>query len=127
MTKILIVDDQPEVRELLQITFDFNSHQIFTAKSGDEALKIAQAEHPDLIFLDIMMPDSTMNGLDVCQRLKSDPATADIKIIVISAKGQDYDKENAFAMGADDYFPKPFSPIALIEKLHEITKPYENH
>ena len=120
MKKILIVDDQLEVRELVQVTLEIGDYQILTAGNGQEAIDVAQREHPDIILLDIMMPGSDVDGLEACRRLKSDSDTNDITIVMLSAKGQDDDIEIGKEAGADDYFTKPFSPIALIEKVEEI-------
>ena len=120
MKKILIVDDQLEVRELVQVTLEIGDYQILTAENGQEAIEVAQREHPDIILLDIMMPGSDVDGLEACRRLKSEPTTQDITIVMLSAKGQDDDIEVGRGAGADDYFTKPFSPIALIEKVEEV-------
>jgi CheY-like chemotaxis protein len=120
MKKILIVDDQLEVRELVQVTLEIGDYQILSAENGQQALEIAQAEHPDIILLDIMMPGSDIDGIEACRRLKADPATADITIVMLSAKGQEIDIESGKTAGADDYFTKPFSPIALIEKVEAV-------
>jgi CheY-like chemotaxis protein len=120
MKKILIVDDQIEVRELVQVTLEIGDYQILSAENGQQAVSIAQAEHPDIILMDIMMPGSEVDGLDACRKLKSDPATSDITIVMLSAKGQDSDIDAGRSAGADDYFTKPFSPIALIEKVEEV-------
>jgi CheY-like chemotaxis protein len=119
MKKILIVEDQIEVRELIEVTLEIGDYQILSAENGRQALELAQAEHPDIILLDIMMPGS-VDGLEVCRRLKADPATADITIVMLSAKGQEVDIEAGRQAGADAYFAKPFSPIALIEKIEAI-------
>jgi len=120
MKKILIVDDQIEVRELVQVTLEIGDYQILSAENGQQAVNIAQAEHPDIILMDIMMPGSEVDGLEACRTLKSDPATSDITIVMLSAKGQDSDIDAGRSAGADDYFTKPFSPIALIEKVEEV-------
>lgn len=120
MRKILIVDDQPAVRELVRVTLEVGNYQILSAQNGQEALEIARAEHPDIILLDIKMPGSSVSGLEVCRYLKEDSTTADIYIIIISASGQKGDIEAGLASGADDYFTKPFSPIALIEKIKKV-------
>jgi CheY-like chemotaxis protein len=116
MKKILIVDDQLEVRELVQVTLEIGDYQILAAENGQQALDLARTEHPDIILLDIMMPGSDFDGLEVCRQLKSDPDTNGITIVMLSAKGQESDIEAGRQAGADDYFTKPFSPIALIEK-----------
>ncbi len=120
MKKILIVDDQVEVRELVQVTLEIGDYQILSAENGRQALEIARAEHPDIILMDIMMPGSDVDGLEACRQLKSDPQTADITIVMLSAKGQESDIEAGKNAGADDYFTKPFSPIALIEKVEQV-------
>jgi CheY-like chemotaxis protein len=120
MKKILIVDDQLEVRELVQVTLEVGDYQILTAENGQQAIDIARAERPDIILMDIMMPGSAVDGLEACRRLKADPATSDITLVLLSAKGQEVDIEAGKKAGADDYFTKPFSPIALIEKVEEV-------
>jgi CheY-like chemotaxis protein len=120
MKKILIVDDQVEVRELVQVTLEIGDYQILAAENGQQAIDIAKAEHPDIILLDIMMPGSDVDGIEACRRLKADPATADITIVMLSAKGQENDITHGKIAGADDYFTKPFSPIALIEKVEAV-------
>jgi len=119
MKKILIVDDQLEVRELVQVTLEIGDYQILAAENGKQALEVAKEERPDIILLDIMMPGSDVDGLEVCRRLKNDPEMADTVIVMLSAKGQESDIEAGRQAGADDYFTKPFSPIALIEKVEE--------
>lgn len=119
MKKVLIVDDQPQVKELLRVTLEVVNYQTIFAGGGYEALHLAQVEHPDVMLLDIMMPDSDIDGLEVCRRLKASPHTADINVILLSAKGQREDVEAGLAAGADDYVTKPFSPVALIQKLEK--------
>jgi DNA-binding response OmpR family regulator len=118
--KILIVDDHAHVRELVEATFDIDGYKIMQAASGDEALAIARAEQPDLILLDVMMPDSRLDGFDVCRQLKSDPVTGSIKIAMLTARGREADIETGKQAGADDYFTKPFSPVQLMNKVDEL-------
>ena len=120
MKKILIVDDQLEIRDLIQVTLETNEHQILTAENGQEAIDVARQEHPDIILLDIMMPGSDVDGLEACRRLKSERGTEDIIIVMLSGKGQEGDIEVGRGAGADDYFTKPFSPMALIKKVEEV-------
>jgi CheY-like chemotaxis protein len=126
MEKVLVVDDQIEVRELLQVTLELGDYQVLFAEDGPQAIKIVQTEHPRVILLDIMMPDSEIDGLEVCRRLKADPVTAGATIILLSAKGQKDDVAAGLAAGADDYVRKPFSPIALIEKIENALQNYNN-
>jgi DNA-binding response OmpR family regulator len=119
MKKILIVDDEEKVRKLVEVTLSVGELEILHASSGEEALSVAREAKPDLILLDIMMP-GRLDGLDVCRMLKKDPETKDIYIIMLTAKGQQVDKENGYASGADEYFVKPFSPMELMDKIDNI-------
>lgn len=119
MKKILIVDDQFEVRELVEVTLRVKDYRIFKAKSGEEAIKIVRDEKPDLIIMDVMMPGG-MDGLEATRLLKNDPETRESTIIMLTAKGQQTDREKGFEAGADDYFVKPFSPLELIKKVEEV-------
>jgi two-component system phosphate regulon response regulator PhoB len=119
MKKILIVDDQMEVRELVDVTLRASDVTILKAGSGEEAVKISRKEKPDLIIMDIMMPGK-IDGIEATRILKSDEATRGITILILTAKGQKNDKEKGFAVGADGYFIKPFSPLELIKKVEEV-------
>ena len=119
MKKILIVDDNLEIRELVNVTLKGDGYQILEAETGQEAIKIAKAESPDLIIMDIMMPGE-IDGLEATRILKNDPVTKDCKIIVLSAKGQKIDIEKGSEAGGDEYFVKPFEPLDLIMKVEEI-------
>jgi two-component system, OmpR family, phosphate regulon response regulator PhoB len=119
MKKILIVDDQAPVRELVSVTLEIGPYQILAAENGHQALETARAEMPDLILLDIQMPGS-LDGLEVCRILKSDPETHDMFIIILTAKGQDWDRQAGYDAGADDYFVKPFSPLELMHKVDAV-------
>ena len=118
MKKILIVDDEERVRRLIETTLDIGDFQIFQAKDGEEALKIAQEEKPALILLDIMMPG--MDGFEVCKWLKSNSETKSSYIIMLTAKGQKQNIEKGYAVGTDDYFVKPFSPMELLNKVEQV-------
>jgi two-component system phosphate regulon response regulator PhoB len=117
MDKILIVDDRPEVQELLQVTLEIGDYRILFADDGWQALRIAREEQPDIILLDIMMPDSDIDGLEVCRRLRVHPVTTNTPIILLSAKGRKDDIEAGMAAGANDYVTKPFSPIDLLGRI----------
>lgn len=119
MKKILIVDDQEEIRRLVDITLKVENYQILQAESGEEAIEIVKAEKPDLIIMDIMMPGG-IDGLEATRILKNDPETKECLIIMLTAKGQSYEREEGLAAGADDYFAKPFSPLVLIKKVEEL-------
>jgi CheY-like chemotaxis protein len=119
MKKILIVDDQQQVRELVEVTLRAEDYQILQANNSQEAIRIARDEKPDLIIMDVMMPDG-MDGLDATRLIKNDPATKDCKVIMLTARGQDIDRQRGFDVGAEDYFIKPFSPLDLIRKVESV-------
>ncbi len=116
MKKILIVDDQPEVCRLLQVVLRAEGREILYAETGEEGLKLARRQLPDLILLDVMMPGG-MDGFEVARRLKADPATANCPVIAMTAKVQTQDRDNAFAAGADDYLRKPFDMVDLKKRV----------
>jgi two-component system, OmpR family, phosphate regulon response regulator PhoB len=118
LKKLLIVDDEDGVRSLVRMTLDSGSYQILEAEEGRQALELARAHHPDLILLDVMLPD--LSGFDICRELKSDPLMAATTIVMLTARAQQSDVGEAEAAGADGYFTKPFSPIALMRKVEAI-------
>ncbi len=119
MKKILIVDDEEKVRKLVEVTLSIGELEILQASSGKEGLMKAREAMPDIILLDVMMP-GRLDGIEVCRLLKKDPATKNIYIIMLTAKGQQADKKKGFAAGADEYFVKPFSPMNLMDKIDKI-------
>lgn len=120
--KIVVADDEPFILSALQDTLS-DSYSVTTASNGVEAIKVAQRVMPDLIILDVMMPE--MDGLDACKNLKRDKLTSTIPVILLTAKGQITDIEKGFKSGADAYVVKPFSPARLIEKVEEIFEKVE--
>lgn len=119
MKKILIVDDQAEVRELVEVTLRVGDYQVFQAANATEALAQARRESPDLIVMDVMMPGE-MDGIEATRRIKADPETAGCRVVILTARGQQEDIESGSAAGADGYFIKPFSPLELIGKVEEL-------
>ncbi len=119
--KILIVDDNVQMRNLLRITFSSNpTYELFQAQSGIEALDLVHSEKPDIVFLDIMMPGE-IDGLGVCEHIKSSEYKSCF-VVLLSAKGQKTDIERGLAIGADMYLTKPFSPLALVEIVENLSK-----
>lgn len=106
------------VRELVAVTLDGSGDHLIQAADGGEGLRLAREHHPDLIFLDVNMP--VMDGFAVCQAIKSDATTRDIVIVMLTALGQQVDKDRASRAGADGYFTKPFSPLSLLRKVDEV-------
>jgi DNA-binding response OmpR family regulator len=118
MKKILIVDDQSEIRELVDITLRVSDYEIFQAENGEEAIEIALKENPDLIIMDILMPGD-IDGIEATRILKNNALTKDCPVIILTSKDQEKIKKKGFEAGVDDYFVKPFSPLNLIQKVEE--------
>jgi two-component system alkaline phosphatase synthesis response regulator PhoP len=119
--KILIVDDEAYIRLLLEQTLEDLEEEgveILTAADGEEGLAAIQAEQPRLVFLDLMMP--RMSGFAVCQAVKQDPELADIHVVLLTAKGQEYDKQRGEEVGANLYLTKPFDPDAVLALAREV-------
>lgn len=119
--KILIVDDEPHIRMLIEQTLEDLEDQdveLLLATNGQEALDIIREEEPQLVFLDVMMPQ--MNGFEVCRTVKHDLNLSDIYIVMLTAKGQEFDKQKGQEVGANLYMTKPFDPDDLIDKSIEI-------
>ena len=119
--KLLIVDDEAHIRMLIEQTLEDledEGVQLLFADNGEAALSIIQKEKPDLVFLDVMMPK--MNGMEVCQRVKKELKLTDTYIILLTAKGQEVDRQKGLDMGADKYMTKPFDPDEMFEIAEEI-------
>lgn len=121
MKKLLIVDDEDGVRALVRMTLDNGDYQIIEASEGLEALDLAREFRPDLVLLDVMLPD--LSGMDVCRKIKDDPGLASTTVVMLTARAQTSDVGDAEEAGADGYFTKPFSPIALTRKVESILGP----
>jgi DNA-binding response OmpR family regulator len=113
--QVLVCDDEPYIVESVSYVARKAGFTALTAEDGETALAIVQSRHPDLVFLDIMMPG--LSGDEVCRRLKSEPKTKDIYVVILTARGQEEDERRAMSMGADEFMTKPFSPRKLKEKL----------
>ena len=119
--KILIVDDEAHIRMLIEQTLEELEDEgvnFFTAENGEQALEIIQEEKPQLVFLDVMMPK--MNGMEVCQRVKKELGLTDVYIVILTAKGQEFDRQKGQEVGADVYMTKPFDPEKILEKAREV-------
>jgi len=119
--KILIVDDEAHLRMLIQQTLEEledEGVELLTASNGEEALETIQAERPNLVFLDVMMPK--LSGFDVCDRTKHALNLGGVYIVLLTAKGQEFDRQRGQQVGADLYMTKPFDPDALLEKAREV-------
>lgn len=121
MKKILIVEDQAEIRELIRVTLEFENYEIHEAVNGDEGLARARTLKPDLMLLDVMMPGS-LDGLQVCQRVKGDVALKKTKVVMLTARDSAADKQAGAKAGADQYLHKPFSPLELITVINKVIR-----
>ncbi|HEX3247481.1 MAG TPA: response regulator [Chloroflexota bacterium] len=116
--KVLLADDDPSLRQLVATTLGTDSFTSLHAGDGDESLAITRSERPELVLLDVNMPG--LNGLEVCAAIKGDERLREIKVVMLTASGNFEDQERARALGADDYFVKPFSPVALLDKIYDL-------
>jgi two-component system, OmpR family, alkaline phosphatase synthesis response regulator PhoP len=119
--KLLIVDDEPHIRLLLEQTLEELEDQgveLLTADNGEDALETIVTEKPNLVFLDVMMPK--MNGFDVCHKVKNELKLDDIFIVMLTAKGQEFDRQKGNEVGADIYMTKPFDPDEVLKKSMEV-------
>jgi DNA-binding response OmpR family regulator len=115
MARILVAEDERDIRELIGFTLRHHGHEVLSASNGEDALTIALRELPDLVLLDIRMPRLT--GYDVCRRLRAEPTTKNIPIAFLSAKGQDSEVQAGMDAGATDYILKPFAPDQLVNRV----------
>jgi len=116
--KILVVDDEPHILRSLTFVLKKEGYDVSSATNGEEALAKIRESKPSLMFLDVMMPKK--NGYEVCQEVKGDPGLNDIYIIMLTAKGQEADREKGLSLGADEFITKPFSPMKIVERVREI-------
>ncbi len=118
--KVLLVDDEPDIVELLKYHLEREGYQVHTAYNGKDALKAARSARPDLIVLDIMMPG--MDGVEVCGQLRQDPEFKRTLIAFLTARGEDYSQLAAYDAGADDYITKPVRPAVFVSKVRALLK-----
>lgn len=116
--RILVVDDEPHIRRVLGTVLEEHGYLVTLASDGDEGLAELGRLHADLVILDLMMPGAS--GLEILSHIRSDPERSDTPVIILTAKGQDTDREAAFAGGANDFLTKPFSPKKLLARIEEI-------
>ena len=119
-TKILVVDDEPDAVEMIEVNLKAHGYEVLSAGGGEEALQKARAALPDLILLDIMLPE--VDGMEVCKILRRDPLTSAIPIIMLTAKAAEIDRVLGLELGADDYVTKPFSPRELILRVKRLLR-----
>jgi DNA-binding response OmpR family regulator len=118
MTKILIAEDEPDIRDLIAFTLRFAGYEVVTGINGEEAVQLARKELPDLILLDVRMPKKT--GYDACKEIKADETLKDIPVVFLSAKGQEAEIRDGMEAGAEEYLLKPFAPDQLTERVRAV-------
>jgi two-component system alkaline phosphatase synthesis response regulator PhoP len=118
MAKILIAEDERDIRDLIAFTLRFAGYEVFAASNGEEAVELAPRVNPDLILMDVRMP--RMTGYEACKSLKADPDLKDIPVVFLSAKGQENEIQQGLAAGAEDYLLKPFAPDQLTARVKTI-------
>ncbi|MDO8376356.1 MAG: response regulator [Aquabacterium sp.] len=122
MKSVLIVDDQADIRKLIRMTLESEPFEIHEASDGADGLRLAAELTPDLILLDVMMPGA-LDGLQVCARVRAQPALASTRVLLLTARSQPQDREAGLQAGADAYLIKPFSPLQLIETIERLLPP----
>jgi DNA-binding response OmpR family regulator len=118
MPKILIAEDEPDIRELVAFTLRFAGYEVVTASNGEEAVQVAVREMPDMALMDVRMP--RMTGYDACRAMKANPELKDIPVVFLSAKGQESEIATGMEAGAEDYLLKPFAPDQLTARVRAI-------
>lgn len=122
MAKIVIAEDERDIRDLVAFTLRFAGHEVAAASNGEEAVELAKKENPDIILLDVRMP--RMTGYDACRAIKKIPELVDTPVVFLSAKGQESEIETGMDVGAEEYLLKPFAPDQLTLRVSEILAKY---
>jgi len=125
MAKILIAEDEPDIRDLIIFTLRFAGYEVVAASNGEEAVELARQEMPDMILLDVRMPKKT--GYEACQMIKADPEMKDIPVLFLSAKGQESEIQTGLQAGATEYLLKPIAPDQLVSRIQEVLTRTDDH
>ena len=120
MARILIVEDEQDILSVLEYNLRQSGHEVTTTRSGRDGLRLVKELHPDLILLDLMLPD--LSGTDVCKQLKEAPATRGVPVVMLTARGEEIDRVVGFELGADDYVVKPFSGAEVIARIRAVLR-----
>ncbi len=120
MARILVIEDEPDIQQILEYNLREKGHKVFIAGKGEEGLRIAREKRPDLVLLDLMLPD--IPGTEICKALKSDPTLRNTQVVMLTAKGEEIDRVVGFELGADDYVVKPFSVRELLLRVQAILR-----
>lgn len=120
MESVLIIDDEEDICEILGYSLRKEGFTVFTAENGEDGLRLAEKHLPDIVILDVMMPE--MDGIEVCERLRSNPRTANLRVCFLTARSEDYSQIAGFDAGADDFVSKPVKPRVLISRINAILR-----
>jgi two-component system phosphate regulon response regulator PhoB len=120
MARVLVIEDETDLREVLDYNLSREGHRVHLVSTGAEGLRVARELHPDLVLLDLMLPD--MSGTAVCKNLKKEPSLRDVRVIMVTAKGEEIDRVVGFELGADDYVVKPFSVRELLLRVGAVLR-----
>jgi two-component system phosphate regulon response regulator PhoB len=120
MARILVIEDEPDIQQILDYNLREKGHKVFIAGKGEEGLRLAREKRPDLVLLDLMLPD--IPGTEICKTLKTDAATKNAQVVMLTAKGEEIDRVVGFELGADDYVVKPFSVRELLLRVQAILR-----
>ncbi|MCK4274797.1 MAG: response regulator [Dehalococcoidales bacterium] len=116
--KILVIEDDPAISRLVDYSLRHEGYTVLSASNGLEGIRKAHNEAPDLIILDVMLPG--MDGFEICHRLRAETDTAQLPILMFSAKAQEVDKDTGLKVGADDYLPKPAAPVEIVSRVEKL-------
>ncbi|MCB9878522.1 MAG: response regulator [Planctomycetes bacterium] len=119
-SKVLVIEDEPDILEVIQYNLEREGHKVIACRNGEQGLSRIRTDNPDLVLLDLMLPG--MDGVEVCRKVKSDPVTRSIPIIMVTAKSEESDIVLGLGIGADDYIAKPFSPRELIARVKVVLR-----
>jgi DNA-binding response OmpR family regulator len=122
MAKIVIAEDEPDIRDLIAFTLRFAGYEVVTGSNGEEGYELTRKEKPDLVMMDVRMPK--MTGYEACKKIKADPDIAHIPVIFLSAKGQETEISSGLDSGAEEYLLKPFAPDQLTERIRAVLAKY---
>ncbi|HSR66692.1 MAG TPA: response regulator [Acidobacteriota bacterium] len=118
--KVVVIEDENDILEMIQYNLKREGYSVLTSTNGEEGLEVARRENPDVVLLDLMLPGR--DGIEVCKRLKSDPLTRSIPVIMVTAKGEESEVVLGLGVGADDYVTKPFSPKELMARVRAVLR-----
>jgi len=122
MTKVVIAEDEPDIRDLIRFTLQFAGFEVFAGSNGEEGYELTKGEKPDIVLMDVRMPK--MTGYEACRKIKADPELKHIPVIFLSAKGQDSEIQSGLDAGAEEYLLKPFAPDQLTERVRAVLAKY---